>query len=59
MVAENPYATPDPGPRDYVRRTPVKKYIMPPAAPMPVHRAYGHVLTDRGWVREEGKSDHG
>lgn len=56
-VATNPYATPDPGPENLETRVPVKKYIVPPAAPMPVVRAHGHVLTDRGWVREEG--NHG
>ena len=57
MAVENPYATPDPGPRDYIRREPVKKYIVPPAAPRPEFRAYGHVLTERGWVREEGNDN--
>jgi hypothetical protein len=53
-VAQNPYAAPEPGPRAPV---PVKTYIVPPLAPMPEVRAHGHVLTERGWVREEGNHD--
>lgn len=57
-MAENPYATPDPGPRDYVMPEPTRKYIVPSAAPRPdAGRVNGHVLTDRGWVREEGNED--
>lgn len=57
-VADNPYATPEPGLRTRERRVPTEKFIVPPASTVPVLRANGHVLTKRGWVREEGKS-HG
>jgi hypothetical protein len=58
VAVENPFAAPEPGPPSVTApRSPVKKYIVPAAAPRPEVRAHGHVLTDRGWVREEKKTD--
>jgi hypothetical protein len=56
VSAVNPYITPDSG---LGHRSPVRKYIVPPMAPMPEVRAHGHVLTERGWVREETRATDG
>lgn len=53
-MAKNPYATPDPGPRDYVQHVPTKKFIVSSGSPNCLgQKARGFVLTVRGWVREE------